>query len=556
MKTITKFMTLCAIVVCSVTASAQTYISTFPHTEDFEDITKTAFTGGAIVSGNEVINVFSAHSGTEPGIALFDGNTEEDGAQAITLGETDLFTIEYTSYFGWLDKGKTGTFSVKNSEGAELVSYGYTTGSCNITTVKIGGKEVITEAFTAQCDFNGNKGANGLVNKNNTQYYKSDINYNTTVTITINHLGATINFSNVNKGLDKTFSAAFEAGIKLDLASLNLGNEIPNEDRAPAIDDMTISKSVAQSAKYTIVNMCGEETISTEELNGIVGSSIIYNGKDLFVNDKKYIYVSNDSEGKTIASDGSTVVTVTYQEAPKYNYTVKASNGSVLAEGSAFKGDIINYSYSKYLTDANGKVTHKCSDDIKTFSATQEITEDLELVIPYEEYIGNAYFIEMENIANTASANNSKLSGGCAVRAFGTIDVFTVPIDGEYTLEYGSHTNNSNHSSYFVLTCESDTVWKSEDIKHSINYYTVRTDENISLTKGHTLKLTPVGSDGAITTNPFMDYMLFVLTKNTPTTDIKAEQPADDNYYDLSGRKVANPVKGNIYINGGKLIRY
>lgn len=548
MKTITKFMTLCALFV-GVNVSAQTYITSFPHSETFEEGVPTAFEGGSVVSATQIGSVFTANTSTEVGTALFDGDQSTDGAQAITVGETDVFTISYTSYFGWLNNGKEATFSVKNSDGIELISYGYNTGSEHLTTVKIcGGNNLLETPIFLRSKYNDSKPSNGLTHSN---HYRNIEDYNTKVTIVIAKSSASITFVNPSRGVNTTLSASIGSDVKVDLVSINLGNETANADRGPAIDNMTITKETAQSSTYTLKKVCSGVELSTEELNGFVGNEIVVKEDAFFNSDKtkKYFYVSDDSEGKTIASDGSTVVTVTYREAETYSCSVKSSTDVVLAEGSNFEGEIFNYSYPKYLTDANGKVTHKI-DGLTTFSASVVLSENIDIQVPYTEYIGEAYYVEVEDKVSGTVGNNSKLSKGSAVRAFKPVLVFTVPFDGIYSIEYGAYTNNVNHESYFVLNDGEADVWTSQNVQNSINYYEVFIDEGITFAKGKELTLS------SLSTNPYIDYMLFVVSKNTPISDINADKAVDNDYYDLSGRKVVNPVKGNIYINGGKLIRY
>lgn len=547
-KTITKVMTFCALLL-GVNVSAQTYISSFPHSETFEEGVATAFTGGSVVSATQIGSVFTANTSTDVGTALFDGDQSTDGAQALTVGETDLFTISYTSYFGWLNNGKEATFSVKNSDGIELISYGYNTHSQELTTVKIcDGNNLLETPIFLQSKYNDSKPSNGLTHSN---HYRNIEDYNTKVTIVIAKSSASITFVNPSRGVNTTFSASIGSDVKVDLVSINLGNETANADRGPAIDNMTITKETAQSSTYTLKKVCSGVELSTEELNGIVGKAIVVKEDAFFNSDKtkKYIYVSDDSEGKTIASDGSTVVTITYREAETFSYSVKSSTDVVLAEGSNFEGEIFNYSYPKYLTDANGKVTHYI-DGLTTFSASVVLSENTDIQVPYTEYIGEAYYVEVEDIVSGTVGNNSKLSKGSAVRAFKPVLVFTVPFDGIYSIEYGAYTNIVKYESYFVLNDGEADVWKSQNVQNSINYYNVFIDESITLAKGKELTLS------SESTNPYIDYMLFVVSKNTPISDINAEKAVDNDYYDLSGRKVVNPVKGNIYINGGKLIRY
>ncbi len=75
-------------------------------------------------------------------------------------------------------------------------------------------------------------------------------------------------------------------------------------------------------------------------------------------NTVKYGYVSDDSEDLTIASDGSTVVTVRFAALSKYNYSVKAVAGGadlkVVAEGSVFEDEDVTAYYPAAI-DVEGK---------------------------------------------------------------------------------------------------------------------------------------------------------------------------------------------------------
>ena len=130
------------------------------------------------------------------------------------------------------------------------------------------------------------------------------------------------------------------------------------------IDNLSITSVVDESATYAdykVVwyNETAEEDIKSETRNGQVGSliSLSDNDKANFYNsDKsiKYIYTEDDLGEKTIAKDGSTVVTINFREADTYDYTVNAVDAESnvlkeLASGSCFEGDTRTVYWNKYI---------------------------------------------------------------------------------------------------------------------------------------------------------------------------------------------------------------
>lgn len=554
MKTITKFMTLCALFV-GVNVSAQTYITSFPHSETFEEGVPTAFVGGSVTSGTQIGSVFTANTSTDVGTALFDGDQSTDGAQAITVGETDVFTISYTSYFGWLGNGKVATFSVKNSDGIELISYGYDTKAPNLTTVKIcGGNNLLETPISLQSKYNDSKGANGLTGGKSLQCYRNIEDYNTKVTIVIAKSSASITFVNPSRGVNTTLSASIGSDVKVDLVSINLGNETDEPDRGPAIDNMTITKETAQSSTYTLKKVCSGVELSTEELNGIVGKAIVVNNDPIFVGDKKYFYVSDDSEGKTIANDGSTVVTVTYREAETYSYSVKSSTGTTIAEGSNFEGESITTPYPMYVNEDG--VLYQSNVENKEYNHVFTLTTDAqEEVITYNEteIVDVVMLVEAETLLGmTPSAGNG---GTATIRSSNAkvaypaedVQIITIPA-GKYQIVVDIYGGQKAPGELTMTIGEASHTFTSvASTYHSIQSW------DVELTKEESPLMALKGGGNGVA----YDFIYIIKTGNvTPISDINADKAVDNDYYDLSGRKVVNPVKGNIYINGGKLIRY
>ena len=93
---------------------------------------------------------------------------------------------------------------------------------------------------------------------------------------------------------------------------------------------VTIEATTAPTAQFTIKYVDGDgNTLKSNrsaagEIGGIPPLSDD-DTKDFWANGIKYTYGSDDAENQQVASDGSTVVTITFVEAPKYGYTFTTS---------------------------------------------------------------------------------------------------------------------------------------------------------------------------------------------------------------------------------------
>lgn len=170
---------------------------------------------------------------------------------------------------------------------------------------------------------------------------------------------------------------------------------------------VSVQNPSATDVDYTVkyVDQDNNELKGSATYSGAPGSPVSLSDTDkapIYANDKKYVYASDDSEGKTIASDGSTVVTVIFSEASKYSYTLNAVDGDnnllkVLGSGEQFEGDNAIVYFSKaifvnnkwYITDAVGNwVFHKDHT-----SANITFNEDATI----------SYFFEVEDINKSHS---------------------------------------------------------------------------------------------------------------------------------------------------------
>ena len=212
------------------------------------------------------------------------------------------------------------------------------------------------------------------------------------------------------------------------------------------VDDLKVwtvtSTEVTKTANYTIKYVCeGQEVKKSLKYTGVVGEEISVKDKDNFYNEDnsiKYIYVSDDAASKTVAEDGSTVVTVTYREAAKYNYTVNNNINDNSVIGTAFEGDKATVAFSKYILKDG--VLYEASAIDKEYNLTFAVNEDnIVKTINYKKTsIDNvAYYSEAEDISTLTSTNSGTIPVRCSngQGAYAATDaVITKLPAGTYTL--------------------------------------------------------------------------------------------------------------------------
>lgn len=213
-------------------------------------------------------------------------------------------------------------------------------------------------------------------------------------------------------------------------------------------------------ANYTIKRVCNNNVIDQTQSNGIVGNNpdLDNSYKDNFYNEDnsiKYIYVSDDAASKTVAEDGSTVVTVTYREAQKYNYTVNNNINDNSVIGTAFEGDNATVEFPRYtLKDGVLYEANAISQQYKlTFAVNENNTVK---TINYKETsIDNvAYYSEAEDISTLTSTNAGYIPIRCSSgkAAYAATDaVITKLPAGTYKLTtavFGNRSENFNFNFY------------------------------------------------------------------------------------------------------------
>lgn len=452
-------------------------ITSLPVTEDFENGTG-IFNGGESYDNTALGKVLRVYNKGDfsKAVATFDTDSKADGNQPYEIKSNEQVTISYTAFHGYLVRGKAAKFSISNSAGVELVSYSYDYNSCNITDVSVGGISVPNfKAFACQSGFNSSKNANGF--QGSGYSYRNDSEYNPQVTIEISGNGfVSISFVRTKgkNAFNEVFSAKLSDNVAKDLASITINNSgsiNTNDDRAYAIDNMSIESKISADvpANYVIKKVCGSVVLGEESFTGIEGKNPTISEDNIFVDGKKYIYVSNDSEEKGTIVEGS-VYTLTYREAETYNYSVTGKVDDVVikefATGQNFEGETVSSPYLRYV-EKDGVWYEAARGTSAYYKASTELDSDnQELVIAYKKADVNnvAYFKEAEEIEGltVSTSQNADVRCSNAAGAYNSSEtpvvVTTLPA-GTYQLTVGLWGGKQDQSQNFKLNDGGKEPW-------------------------------------------------------------------------------------------------
>lgn len=347
-------------------------------------------------------------------------------------GHNENGTVEYCANFDAIGKGNIVTISF-------YWETGNATGKKNSTRSQIyisssNGDKVLDIAFYGQ---------DKLLKINNTTTKTMGRNSKVNVTSKIN-LSTNV-IEELKVGTNTFENIPFMTNDANDISKFvflhTSGGATTSWSNESSIDNINITyeKLTVAPANYTIksVDESGNNIKTNIIKSSLVGENPIITeaDKSSFYNEdgtKKYIYVSDDAASKTIAEDGSTVVTVTYREAQKYNYTVKNNINDYAVSGTVFEGDNAKVAFSQYiLKDGVLYETNKI-DNRKEFNWTFAVNEDNTVkTLNYKETtIDNVtYYSEAENIEGLTIIN----SGNSAIRSSNSASAYAKDADVVFT---------------------------------------------------------------------------------------------------------------------------
>lgn len=218
---------------------------------------------------------------------------------------------------------------------------------------------------------------------------------------------------------------------------------------------VVVTSTNVATAQYTIKYVDGEGNEVREAVvrSGVIGNPIVLASTDtenFFTEGEtpvKYIYVSNDAEGKTIEAGDATVVTVTFRQAATMHYTVSASIADqtiALVDSSYFEGETVYYNFPRYYA-IDGALYQKPEGekDPGFYRGSAVLTEDNQAitVTGYSliDTVNVAYFSEAEDIEGLTLSSNTtaevRMSMGKTAFNGGTepVTIVTLPA-GQYKI--------------------------------------------------------------------------------------------------------------------------
>jgi len=247
--------------------------------------------------------------------------------------------------------------------------------------------------------------------------------------------------------------------------------------------------------------------------------------ENIWYNTEKYIYDSDDAEGKTVAEDGTTVVTISFRKASTTPYSVNLVNSadeSVLVEdfatGNIVEGEITKVYYHKAI-NIGGKwyVREKNSEDplygIVVAAGLNKVAYTLNENV--------SYFIEVEDLPveqggtfagwrNDGNADRS--SGGVAPRHYGKNYAYTEALAGGiYDLTMNARNCSSSSDANTILAIMDAEGNITELETQFDNWGKAQTAEktiSVSIPDGAKFVL-KCGNDNS---NLNMDFLMFVRT--------------------------------------------
>ena len=250
---------------------------------------------------------------------------------------------------------------------------------------------------------------------------------------------------------------------------------------------ITVENPSASAVKYTVkyVDEGGTEIKESTQGEGEVGAGITLTSseKKSFLNNdetKKYIYKSDDSDGKKIASDGSTVVTITFREAATWKYTLNSSLGTKISDGSAFEEDVVYIAYPRYILQE--KTLYEAGTTDKEYRKEITLDEDNKVeTVTYTKSINNVVFYsEGENLSGVTETIYGNIpvraSNAKAAKTAEDVNITTLAA-GKYKFYVGAFTSASkDYENYIVKIGVGDKVFAATVSGANLNVVTSEYD--------------------------------------------------------------------------------
>lgn len=341
------------------------------------------------------------------------------------------------------------------------------------------------------------------------------------VSVTVNVIDKTYSYSIKESATETELASeeniAYYSSDALTCTQIDLFGYI-NNSKCAYIDNLriTVTPDERSYADYTVayVDESGNTLKESATYKNLVGGAITLTESDMASfknsdNTKKYIYKSDDAADHIIASDGSTVVTVTFREAETYSYTVNAVDGEsnvleTIISGSYFEDETITAYCGVYifkesiLYEKSNKSNYGCESF--TLSA-DNITINVDYSV--SSLTNPVYFSEAENIDGLTKHEDGytrgRMSKGAAGYASELTTITTLPA-GVYTL------TSATRSGITKFYAASDSVFTIE----STGFTATGTSGEFTLYEPTEIKVSAGDKDD------YFDYLLILRTGDAP----------------------------------------
>lgn len=308
-------------------------------------------------------------------------------------------------------------------------------------------------------------------------------------------------------------------------STFDITDALKNDD--DKIVTLLVYKTTAGGSDFSNPTVTVEYTTATvysatfTETNGLQPTVTVYSDEakttevaaNALVNGTYYYTATlegyEDATGSFTVSGADTTVSITMTKKPTFTFTVNAVDAdnnvvqALFTDTAAYVGKAEAYYVPAYLTDDNGKVTHKKADQTYNYSTTATETAQ---TVSYTAYTGTAYYVEAEDKIKGTNVKNSNYSNGIAVRSFTSAkDLLTVGETGIYKLTYAIANNNTHYTTGVIFFKNDSQVGDTINATASVNYVqTTGTGsiDSITIATGDVVKAK--GTSG----NLILDYVL------------------------------------------------
>ena len=463
-----------------------------------------------------------------------------------------------------------------NKISSGYVAFGYSGWGVNyVTYLQVDassiGSDVIISSVTLTADFSGSTDSKRTTTWGagyNTSTWSDELTYNT-ADLSITTVGEEVTTSSKSATTFNSLSIDITDAFTDDddlVATILIyetsaaGGYIQN----PEVEVVYYSADDASTYTVKYVDSEGNELQDAATYTGLIGDDASITDDDeeaIWVDDVKYVYSSDDSDGQTIAEDGSTVVTITFVVADIYSYTLTGSAGGNTFEigtGSVYAGETGEIPFSTYTVV--DEELYSTSNDNSNYYYIAQITptyDGYEKTISYSDAsLSNVIFYsegeDLEGMtASTDVIPTYRCSAGTIGYATEAITVTTLEAGKYYIVAGTFQCSDANLESVeFTFSINDETVGSVSHVTYSTWPIAYTTDE-FEVTSSSELVLDAF--DGAARIG--VDYLYIVQTEEYESTGIQnvATESTDGSYYSLQGIKVENPAKG-LYIQNGKKV--